>query len=916
MTINASNDINMNGRWITNVGDPGNAQDAATKNYVDTVARGLDWHPHVRVLVSSNVNTASPGATLDGVTMAANDRILLTGQTTGSQNGLWVWNAAASALTRPTDYAASAVFTKGSVTVTVTEGSQDDTVWTMVTDGTVTVNTTTTTWVLVGGTGNYLNEFNVRYYGALGDGSNNDSTAFQATATAAMSYVATNGGRATIRIPSGSYKLNTTMIVSGGNITVNAYGAYIFAGSNNDLVRDWTTQDSSYTLNGRGLTILGGTWDLKGQNWGLQSNGTMDASGFSGFTLSNSSDILFRDVTIRNVYDYHGIDINTCDGVTMENVRIEGFQNNGTWHTACRLASTANLTLTGAATIDGVAVATSDRILVKNQTTTSQNGIYVANTAGAWTRATDMDAAGEALNAAVNVTAGTVGAGTSWYVSSNNPTPGSAAMVWAQYTPSGSGGFNYQSRYFSEAIQLDDGPNDIPSKDITAQNCWMGPASDGSGLGAFGKLIGSHTDSTNGLYTNIKVMGCTSVASLSNAIQGYSWADATISDNTILGSSERGIRMTFNASNVGPRLSITGNMISNTVLHGIEVDGSTGSFGDVNISNNVITSTVMATPGTGIRINVIDRVTVSNNSIQLSGSPSSQQGIYLLTINGGVVSNNSIYNPGTYGIQTTALSRVSFTGNHVYAAGSDGIYFTGSTNKCIASGNSIVGCGRTTNATYSGITVSNNVNNVDNSIIGNKFNKFGSGNEMLSPIELEGAATDTYIIGNTFGGDWGGPGLGNYTWNNNTSVNLDDAEFTASATGTTSIALTATAIAGLSISNIPAGTWQVYAWIPAVIVGTPTGMTMTVSPSSGPTITSGYFEGRANRTGFASAIAQTSTFNSAMSLGALSAVATNFELVGTFTSTNTGTVSISMTRTSGTSCTTQIGAYLKIMRQQ
>ena len=57
----------------------------------------------------------------------------------------------------------------------------------------------------------------------------------------------------------------------------------------------------------------------------------------------------------------------------------------------CRLATTTNIVaLTGALTIDGVAVVTNDRILVKDQTTTVQNGIYLANTAGAWTRALDM----------------------------------------------------------------------------------------------------------------------------------------------------------------------------------------------------------------------------------------------------------------------------------------------------------------------------------------------------------------------------------------------------------------------------------------------------------------------------------------------------------------------------------------------
>lgn len=55
-----------------------------------------------------------------------------------------------------------------------------------------------------------------------------------------------------------------------------------------------------------------------------------------------------------------------------------------------RVATTANITLSGTQTIDGVAVIADDRVLVKNQTDASENGIYVA-AAGAWSRADDAD---------------------------------------------------------------------------------------------------------------------------------------------------------------------------------------------------------------------------------------------------------------------------------------------------------------------------------------------------------------------------------------------------------------------------------------------------------------------------------------------------------------------------------------------
>lgn len=100
-----------------------------------------------------------------------------------------------------------------------------------------------------------------------------------------------------------------------------------------------------------------------------------------------------------------------------------------------RMASTANLTLSGTQTIDGIAGAVGDRVLVKNQTTGSQNGIYVL-ASGSWTRATDADTAAEIAGVVVAVSDGTLYGGTRWgtkFKSSN--TLGTTAMVWESNSP-------------------------------------------------------------------------------------------------------------------------------------------------------------------------------------------------------------------------------------------------------------------------------------------------------------------------------------------------------------------------------------------------------------------------------------------------------------------------------------------------
>jgi hypothetical protein len=75
------------------------------------------------------------------------------------------------------------------------------------------------------------------------------------------------------------------------------------------------------------------------------------------------------------------------------------------WKDPVDAATTANITLSGTQTIDTVALAVGDRVLVKNQTTTADNGIYVV-AAGAWTRATDADTATELTDATVLVDGG------------------------------------------------------------------------------------------------------------------------------------------------------------------------------------------------------------------------------------------------------------------------------------------------------------------------------------------------------------------------------------------------------------------------------------------------------------------------------------------------------------------------------
>jgi len=107
------------------------------------------------------------------------------------------------------------------------------------------------------------------------------------------------------------------------------------------------------------------------------------------------------------------------------------------WKNPVRAATTAAGTLASSfqngSTIDGVVLATGDRILIKTQAAAAENGIYTVNVSGAPTRATDADAGSELVNATVMVQEGTTNADTQWTCTNNTaPTLGSTSITFAQ----------------------------------------------------------------------------------------------------------------------------------------------------------------------------------------------------------------------------------------------------------------------------------------------------------------------------------------------------------------------------------------------------------------------------------------------------------------------------------------------------
>lgn len=111
--------------------------------------------------------------------------------------------------------------------------------------------------------------------------------------------------------------------------------------------------------------------------------------------------------------------------------RIGGARSTLGMKAPARVATTANVTLSGLQTIDGVTLAEGDRILVKNQTDTRLNGIRIAST-GAWARAVDWDGNTDVVQGVqVYVANGTVGTGTYILTTANPISIGTSNIVFA-----------------------------------------------------------------------------------------------------------------------------------------------------------------------------------------------------------------------------------------------------------------------------------------------------------------------------------------------------------------------------------------------------------------------------------------------------------------------------------------------------
>lgn len=382
---------------------------------------------------ASNVLTMSAVGvtTIDGITIALNDRILIKDQTTQIQNGIYRVStlgtaSVATVFTRALDADTSSELAGSIINVdtgTVNGGFAftnnfktndiigtnavifyklvfENGTWNIAITGNAGTATALATGRTIGMTGD------VTWTSASFNGSGN------VTGTSTLATIVDSGTGTFKKITTNTKGLVTgTQAVSQTDIT----GLLGTGSITNTMIANTAVSNLSGTNTGDQTITL--TGDITGSGTGSFA-ATLSNSGVTAGTYSK--------VTV----DAKGR-ITGGATPTMEDIPDATFKR------SVRAATTVNITLSAPQTIDGIALVAGDRVLVKDQTTTSQNGIYVV-AAGAWTRALDANTASKIASALVAVDSGTVNGGKLFDNDfKTTDTLGTTAMTWAFNVDSG-----------------------------------------------------------------------------------------------------------------------------------------------------------------------------------------------------------------------------------------------------------------------------------------------------------------------------------------------------------------------------------------------------------------------------------------------------------------------------------------------
>lgn len=363
------------------------------------------------------------------------------------------------------------------------------------------------------------------------------------------------------------------------------------------------------------------TTDAQGRVSGTTAVVGSDVTGVLGYTPVNKAGDTMSGVLDMggNVVSNVGTPIAGADAVTKN--YVDQMSTGLSWKLSVRTATTGDIALTGLQTLDGVSVAAADRVLVRAQTVATENGIYVAS-AGAWARATDLDAPNESRAATMFVEEGTTLANTAWTQTTEVVVIGTDAMSFTQFAGAGSysagTGLTLTGNSFALSSPVSTALGGTGLSSIGSANQVTGVNAAGSALEYKTVQAGAGASVTQGVGT-ITVANTGVLSTLAGAGISVSSAtgDVTIANTGVLSVVASGAGIS--AATVAGAVTVTNTGITSAVA-GTGVSISGGGVGAVTFDNTGVVTLVgttnqvaVANTGTDYTVSLPADVTVANS---------------------------------------------------------------------------------------------------------------------------------------------------------------------------------------------------------------------------------------------------------------------------------------------------------------
>jgi uncharacterized cupin superfamily protein len=573
-----SGDLALGGNKITGLGNPTADQEAATKVYVDSVAQGLDLKGSVRAATTANISLSGE-QTVDGVSLVSGDRILVKDQSDETTNGIYV--VAGGSWSRSVDADENSEVTSGLYTFAEEGTINANSGWVLTTADPITLGSSQLDFTQFSGAGQITAGAGLT---KSANTLNVIGTTDRITANAdSIDIASTYAGQSSITTVGA---LTSGSIGSGfGNINIGASSLTAGTASFTSIVGSAITGSGNLSISGNG--------SFSGD---LEVDGT-----FSAATTTLSGDLALGGKKITGLADP------TSAQEAATKAYVDAIAQGLDVKASVRAATTANITLSGTQTIDGISVIAGDRVLVKDQTDAGENGIYVV-AAGSWSRSSDANENSEVISGMYTfVEEGSDQANTGWSLITPNPiTLDTTDLTFTQFSGSadiaaGNGltktgntinavGTLNRISVSADAIDIDS--NYVGQSSLTT----VGALTSGSIASGFGSInigssaltAGAGTLSSLTSYGSLSIGGtATTTIQGNNATSTFSGGISLASGNVNLATGGRYLinnasiidATTLGSSVVGSSLTSVGALDSGSITTG---------FGDINIGANTL----------------------------------------------------------------------------------------------------------------------------------------------------------------------------------------------------------------------------------------------------------------------------------------------------------------------------------------